>query len=129
MCIEPIDYQYIIIEMKELSVRIRVHPVKSMRKGEYQFMTSDYFTFQPTLSTSAAGTVYVCDLEVHIDKPDIEDMVDFSMFRSCIVEFTDSSGNPIKIGTEEIPAKVIISPNLNTAVFKIQCSMLASPLI
>lgn len=92
-------------------------------------MTSDYFTFQPSPTTSAAGTVYVCDLEVNIDKPDTDDMIDFSMFRSCIVNFTDSAGNPIKIGTDEIPAKVIISPYLNTAVFKIQCSMLTSPLI
>lgn len=115
--------------MKELSVRIQVHPVKSMRKESYQFMTSDYFTFAPTLSTSTAGPVYVCDLEINIDKPMPDDMIDFSIFRSCIVYFTDSAGNPIKIGTEEIPAKVIISPNLNTALFKIQCSMLSSPLI
>lgn len=115
--------------MKELSVRIQVHPVKAMRKESYEFMTSDYFTFVPTLSISAAGHVYVCDLEVNIDKPVPDDIIDFSIFRSCIVKFTDSTENPIKIGTEEIPAKVIISPNLNTAVFKIQCSMLSSPLV
>lgn len=115
--------------MKELSVRIQVQPVKSMRKESYQFMSSDYFTFVPMLSISAAGSVYVCDLEVNIDKPVSDDMIDFSIFRSCIVNFIDSAGNPIKIGTEDIPAKVIISPNLNTAVFKIQCSMLTSPLI
>ncbi|MBM6865869.1 hypothetical protein H6A66_11905 [Bacteroides caecigallinarum] len=115
--------------MKELSVRIQVQPVKSMRKESYNFMTSDYFTFLPSLTTSSAGTVYVCDLEVNIDKPDTDDLIDFSMLRSCIVNFTDSAGNLIKIGTDDIPAKVIISPNLNTAVLKIQCSMLTSPLI
>ena len=108
--------------MKELSVRIQVQPVKSMRKESYKFMTSDYFTFLPSLTTSSAGTVYVCDLEVNIDKPDTDDF-------SCIVNFTDSTGNTIKIGTDDIPAKVIISPNLNTAALKIQCSMLTSPLI
>lgn len=115
--------------MKELSVRIQVKPVKTMRKESYHFMTSDYFTFQPSLTTSSAGTVYVCDLEVNIDKPDADDMIDFSMLRSCIVNFIDSSGNPIKIGMDDIPAKVIISPNLNTAVLRIRCSMLTSPLI
>lgn len=115
--------------MKELSVRIQVQPVKSMRKQSYNFTTSDYFTFLPSLTTSSAGTVYVCDLEVNIDKPDTDDLIDFSIIRSCIVNFTDSAGNLIKIGTDDIPAKVIISPNLNTAALKIQCSMLTSPLI
>lgn len=125
--IELFEYQYIV--MKELSIRIQVSPVKTMRKESYHFMTCDYFTFQPSLTISDAGSVYVCDLDLNIDRPYTDDMIDFSILRSCIVNFTDSAGNPITIGTDDIPAKVIISPYLNTAVLKIQCSMLTSPLI
>ena len=79
--------------MKELSVRIQVQPVKSMRKESYQFMSSDYFTFVPMLSISAAGPVYVCDLEVNIDKPVSDDMIDFSIFRSCIYNHRTTKTN------------------------------------
>ena len=115
--------------MTELSVIISVQPMHPMRKDNYRFVSSDYFQLATLVNTAPAGDYFTCDQTINIDKPDKETCQDFSFTRSCIVTFTKTSGNSLEIGTSEIPAQVIISPNLNTAQLKIKCKMLTSPFI
>lgn len=115
--------------MKELSVVIQVTPIGTMAKEKYEFMAADYFSFNPKTNESSAGISYNCNQEIYIDTPSVSDMRDFSIPRSVIVTFRDSSDRNYRIGTTEIPATVHISPLLNSALLTLKCTMLASPLV
>lgn len=112
--------------MKELSVILRVKPVRKMKKEEYIFF-ADYFSFIPANADSNSGKLFDCSQSITIETPDIDTLKEFECERYAIIYLQDSSGKDIMIGTEDIPALVSISANLNTATLKISCKMLHSP--
>ena len=114
--------------MKELSVVLKVKPVRKMKKDEYVFW-ADHFSFVPTNSDSTPGRLFDCSQNIAIETPDIETLKEFECERSVIVRLRDSSGNEIAVGTEDIPALLSISANLNTATLRISCKMIHSPFI
>ncbi len=113
--------------MKELSIIISVTPVGKMNKGNYTFI-SDPFSFSPVIESTSAGNLFNCDKDITIELPDRDTIKEFQPGRSAIVSFRDTSGRAITIGTQEMPATLSISPNLNSATLILKCKMLHSPL-
>lgn len=118
-----IKYLY---HMKELSVVLRVRPVRKMRQAEYRFF-ADSFSFVPSVEDSDPGRLFDCSKDITIETPPADILREFSVPRSAVVCLRDSSGEEISIGTDDIPATVFISANLNTSTLKISCKMLHSP--
>lgn len=112
--------------MKELSIVLKVKPVRKMKKEEYVFF-ADSFSLVPSNTDSASGRLFDCSKDITIETPDIDTLKEFECERYAIIHFRDSSENDIAIGTEDIPALVSITANLNTATLKISCKMLRSP--
>lgn len=112
--------------MKELSITLRVKPIGKMKKKEYHFL-ADPFSFIPTIADSASGKLFDCSKDLTIETPNVDTLREFSTSRFAIIYLRDSSEKDIMIGTEDIPALVSISANLNTATLKISCKMLHSP--
>lgn len=113
--------------MKELSIIISISPVTKMKKGSYTFI-ADPFTFTPTIEKTAAGNLFNCNHDITIECPDNDTIQEFHTPRSIILSFRDTFGREIKVGTQDIPAYLSISPNLNSVTLKIECKMLYSPL-
>lgn len=114
--------------MKELSVIIRVKPVRIMKKEEYVFF-ADSFSFVPTCADSASGRLFDCSKNITIETPDIDTLKEFEYERYAVIYFRDSSEKCFAIGTEDVPALVSIFANLNTSTLKISCKMLHSPFL
>lgn len=114
--------------MKELSIIISITPVTKMKKGSYTFI-ADPFTFTPTIEKTAAGNLFNCNHDITIECPDDATIHEFHPGRYTIVYFRDTSDRIIIIGTQEMPATITISPNLNSATLKIECKMLRSPFL
>ena len=113
--------------MKELSIIISVTPVGIMNKNNYTFI-SDSFSLFPAIETTPAGTLFNCDKDITIELPNRDTIKEFQSQRSVVVSFRDTIGRIINIGTRELPATILISPNLNSAMLIIKCKMLHSPL-
>lgn len=114
--------------MRELSIQIKVRPISKMRQDIYR-LTADEFSFNPVPEDSEAGRCFNCNKDITIDLPPVDTMRDFSTGRFAIIEFTDTRHRNIQIGDNKIPAIVSISPGLNSAILKIECKMLKSPLL
>lgn len=114
--------------MKELSVIIRVKPVRRMKKDEYVFF-ADSFSFVPTHADSASGRLFDCSKNITIETPDIDTLKEFECERYAVIYLRDSSEKCFVIGTENVPALVSIFANLNTSTLKISCKMLHSPFL
>ncbi len=110
--------------MKEFSIQLKVYPLSPMLESVYLF-TADEFTFVPVPEDSEAGRCFVCDKEITIDQPGANTLGEFSVERTSVVEFRDTSGKKIRIE----PALVSILPNLNTATLKIESKMRRSPFL
>lgn len=112
--------------MKELSTVILVHHIILNR--DYKFL-SDKFNLNPTSLDSDAGQLFDCSLSPVVELPDKNTMVTFTRPQSCIVTITDSQGDNYKIGSKDIPAKVSLSPYLNSATLTISCKQSTSPFV
>ena len=104
--------------MKELSVIIRVKPVRRMKKEEYVFFADSF-----------SGRLFDCSKNITIETPDIDTLKEFECERYAVIYFRDSSEKCFAIGTEDVPALVSIFANLNTSTLKISCKMLHSPFL
>lgn len=114
--------------MKELSIILRVRPLKKMREEEYLFL-ADSFSFVPSVTDSASGKLFDCSKEITIESPNVDTLQEFSFPRYAIIYLRDSSGRDIAIGSSNIPALVSISANLNSSTLSISCKMLHSPFL
>ncbi len=112
--------------MKELSTVVSVHHIILNR--DYKFL-SDKFILNPTSSDSDAGQLFDCSISPVVELPDQNTMLTFTRPQSCIVSLTDSQGNNYKIGSKDIPAKVSISPYLNSATLTVSCKQSTSPFV
>jgi len=113
---------------KEFSIVIRFIPLNKMKKEEYEFL-ADEFDFQPAITTDNGGTIFNCDQERIIMRPEEEVISEFSFPRSGILVYKDTTGKLYQLGTSDIPARISIVPYLNSAQIVIKCSMLQSPLV
>lgn len=114
--------------MRELTITLRVKPTGIMKKDEYHFL-ADPFSFTPSITDSISGKLFDCSKDVTIEIPDADTLREFSSTRFAIVYLRDSLERDIAIGTDDIPALVSISANLNTATLQISCKMLHSPFL
>ena len=113
--------------MRELTITLRVKPTGKMKKEEYRFL-ADPFSFTPSITDSVSGKLFDCSKDITIETPDVDTLREFSTARSAIY-LCDSLEKNIAIGTDDIPALVSISANLNSATLKISCKMLYSPFL
>ena len=114
--------------MRELTITLRVKPTGKMKKEEYRFL-ADPFSFTPSITDSVSGKLLDCSKDITIETPDVDTLREFSTARSAIIYLCDSLEKNIAIGTDDIPALVSISANLNSATLKISCKMLYSPFL
>lgn len=105
-----------------------VNPDGHGKEKVYDFV-ADTFSYIPQLTDNEAGNYWNCDKTIVIDLPDEETSRTFAIERSAIVTIKTSDRKTHNIGTSDIPARVQISSNLNTANLVIKCKMLTDPLL
>ncbi len=114
--------------MNEFSIHINVYPIARMLHTVYKF-EADFFDYDPTPEDSSAGKCYNCDKDIYISLPTSSVLKDFSSPKYAIIEISTTNGKKYKIGSNQIPALVSLTPHLNTATLHVKCKMLHSPLI
>ena len=117
--------------MIEFSNLIEVSPIDSGVGSQpriYEFI-ADSFSYIPQLSESESGNYWNCDKTLVIEVPNRNAQRFFSIERNAIVKIKTSNSKIYEIGTLDIPARVQISSNLNSANLVIKCKMLADPFL
>ncbi len=114
--------------MIEFSNIIQVTPISDGSNNVYEFV-SDSFTYIPQMNQDESGNCWNCDKTIIIDNPDADSIEFFSIERSSIVTIRCSNRKSFQIGTLEIPARVIISSNINSCSLTIRCKSIRDPLI
>ena len=105
-----------------------VNPTRNGQRKKYEFI-ADTFSYIPQLTDNESGNYWNCDKTIVVDLPDEETRRTFSIERSAIVTIKTSDRKSHNIGTADIPARVQISSNLNSANLVIKCKMLTDPLL
>ena len=105
-----------------------VNPTRGGQKKVYDFI-ADTFSYIPQLTDNEGGIYWNCDKTIVIDLPDKETRRTFSIERRAIVTIKTSDRKTHRIGSLDIPARVQISSNLNSANLVIKCKMLTDPLL
>ena len=105
-----------------------VNQVRDGQKKVYDFV-ADTFTYIPQFTDNEAGNYWNCDKTIVIDLPDKETRRTFSIERRAIVTIKTSDRKTHRIGSLDIPARVQVSSNLNSANLIIKCKMLTDPLL
>lgn len=113
--------------MRELSILIKVTPLRSGVGSTYTFM-ADEFDFVPQPEDTDAGRCYVCDKDIVCQPVEADVIRAFGGGIWAKVQFRDTRGRSFTIGTDTVPALVSLSPNLNTLTLQIRCRMRTSPL-
>lgn len=117
--------------MVEFSNLIQVFPVDGLKNNPnkmYEFV-ADLFSYIPQSTDSEAGICWNCDKTLVIDLPTEDARRFFSIERKALVKIKTSDRRCYKIGTPDIPARVLVSSNLNTCNLIIKCKMLTDPLL
>lgn len=119
--------------MIEFSCLVGVSLIENPEKWEI-FM-ADPFTFEPTMTEENGGVYWDCSKTFVVDLPDNDTINVLRTPRNAIVTISDVSHisateNPVeyKIGTEGIPARVLLIKHLNKAKLVVKCKMLTNPL-
>lgn len=112
--------------MLDFSNLITVAPLEG--NATFDFFVDEFVSYAPTTSDDAAGTCWNCDRTWIIDLPSSAVLLFFSIYRSAIITIR-SHGRTFTIGTKDIPAKVMISPNLAKAQVIMTCKALKHPLL
>ena len=103
--------------MIEFSNLIEVSPIDSgvgSQSRVYEFI-ADTFSYIPQLSENESGNYWNCDKTLVIEVPNRNAQRFFSIERNAIVKIKTSNSKIYEIGTLDIPARVQISSNLNSA--------------
>ena len=117
--------------MIEFSNLIEVSPIDSgvgSQPKVYEFI-ADSFSYIPQYTDNEAEGYWNCDKTLIIDVPDITARHFFSIERQAIVKIKTSDRQIYEIGTPNVPARVQISSNLNSANLIIKCKMLNDPFV
>lgn len=117
--------------MKEFLNIIEIYPINfgsKIQKNLYEFI-ADSFSYIPQYTDNEAGGYWNCDKTLIIDVPDITARHFFSIERQAIVKIKTSDRQIYEIGTPNVPARVQISSNLNSANLIIKCKMLNDPFV
>ena len=112
--------------MIEFSNFITVAPLGG--KTTFDFIVDEFASYAPTTSDDAAGLCWNCDRTWIIDIPSSDVLSYFSIYRSVIITIRSQSRN-YQIGSGNMPAKVIITPNLAKAQLIMTCKSLKHPLL
>ena len=105
-----------------------VNPNREGKNNVYDFI-ADTFSYIPQLTDNEAGNYWNCDKTIIVDLPDEEIRRTFAIERRAIVTIKTSDRKTHRIGSLDIPARVQISSNLNSANLIIKCKMLTDPLL
>jgi len=111
----------------EFSNHIRLQLLNSSRQDPIDLM-ADPFVFQPIPQEDDGGLVYLCDHTFTVDSPTESELREFGFPRSCLVQLFTTDGRQLTIGTQRIPARVILSRHLQRSKLKVECRMKQSPL-
>lgn len=114
--------------MKELKQHIRIIPVEGSVTDAFDLMADKPFFLEFTADSDDAGTYWNCKKQIVVDMPDAVTRRFFRFQRSCKIEVWDNRGACHTIGYEEMPARVLLSPMLQTATLSIECEMPWNPL-
>lgn len=117
--------------MIEFSNLIQVFPVDGLKNNPdkmYEFV-ADFFSYIPQSTDSEAGIFWNCDKTLVIDLPTEDVRRFFSIERKALVKIKTSDRRYYNIGTPDIPARILISSNLNSCSLSIKCKMLTDPLL
>lgn len=119
--------------MKEFSNLVGVTLIGNASKM-FQFL-ADEFTFEPSAAEDNGGIYWDCSKTFVVDMPDSEAFKELKVPRKAIVNLTalvpkkSAAGSyMISLGTEQVPARVYLSPHLNKAQLVVSCKMLKNPL-
>lgn len=120
--------------MRELTQHIRLIPVitttiGTFEEGSFDVMSDQPFSIEPVPSVDDGGTSWNCDKSLTIDTPDSSTVRFFRHERSCIVRVFGSDGSSYSIGDILMPARAVISLNLNTATLRIKAEMVRNPFV
>lgn len=124
--------------MKELSGVIEIYPLSGLSANlSYTDLVSGRFekfdfhasalNLEITPTESNGGTLYNCDKDIVVDYMDQKDISRLRLRTSCIIRLKTMEGNDIFLGTFNIPATVLVTPNLQRYRLSIKCNMLESP--
>lgn len=119
--------------MTEFSSLVGVTLVGNASKM-FQFL-ADEFTFEPSATEDNGGIYWDCSKTFVVDMPDSEALKELKVPRKAIVNLTalapkkSAAGSyMVYLGTEQVPARVYLSPYLNKAQLVVNCKMLKNPL-
>ena len=114
--------------MKELKQHIRIIPVEGSVTDAFDLMADKPFFLEFTADSDDAGTYWKCQKTIIIDMPDAPTCRFFHCQRSCQIQVWDNSGACHTIGYDGMPARVLLSPMLQTATLSIESEMPWNPL-
>ena len=97
-------------------------------KTTFEFVVDEFASYAPTTSDDAAGLCWNCDRTWIIDLPSSDVLSYFSIYRSVIITIR-SKLRTYQIGSINMPAKVMITPNLAKAQLIMTCKSLKHPLL
>lgn len=114
--------------MKEFSQHIQVVPLEGSVTDAFDLMAREPFDLEFTADSDDGGTYWNCRKQIVCDPPDAVVRQFFRYERSCQVKVWDNSGACHVIGDSNMPARVILSPMLQSATLTIACEMIRNPL-
>jgi len=114
--------------MRELSQHIRVTPVQGSVTDPFDFMADRPFSLQLSCESDDGGTYWKCDKTVTVELPPAATQVFFRFRRSCVVDVWDNEGTQYRLGSDDMPARVLFTRYLNTAELRFECETDHDPL-
>ena len=114
--------------IKEFSNHIRLQPVRQEVTDAVDVTSLGPFTLEVQPESDDNGTFWNVQHAIPVETPDGVALRLFRTMTSCIVYVFDHTGQSYQIGTEDIPARAVLSRNLNSASLTIEAEMIANPI-
>ena len=114
--------------IKEFSNHIRLQPVRQEVTDAADLMTLEPFTLDIQPESDDDGTYWTVSKVFTVETPSAVILRQFRTMTSCIVYVFDHTGSSYQIGSEDIPARAIVSVYLNNASLTIEAEMIANPI-
>ena len=105
--------------MKELSTLITIQLINGSAANKYDFVADQPFILSPVNNNTAAGTTHSISQSITIDRISDAQAHLFAQTREGILTLMDIDHKPITIGSSDIPCKISVVQNLNTATLKV----------
>lgn len=115
--------------MRELSQHISLRPIAAAVTDSFEVMADQPFQLDFHADSDDDGTFWNVDKDIAIDTPDAATLRMFCTERRCVVTVrTARYGLPIKIGSDLLPVRAVISSGLQTATLRLRGELTWDPL-